>query len=184
MAEPGHERTRPTDPAGRLLYGVSKALAIFGGLLACAMAALVTLSVAGRYLFNLPVPGDYDIVAIMSGCAIFAFLPYCQLTRGNIVVDFFTNRAPDRIKSGLDALGTVLYLVVAILLAWRLVYGAIDLRQQNEVIAAFNFYRWTTVPFDVFCMLVLIAVIAYTLGRDLRDIRAGRSTPDAAVHGD
>jgi TRAP-type C4-dicarboxylate transport system permease small subunit len=106
------------------------------------------------------------------------------MVRGNVVVDFFTNNAPDRVKSTLDAFGVVLYLVVIVLFTWRLFYGAIDLYEQHEVIAAFNFYRWTTVPYDILCNFVLIAVIAYTLTRDLRDIRTGRATAQTPVHGD
>jgi TRAP-type C4-dicarboxylate transport system permease small subunit len=148
------------------------------------MAVIVTVSVIGRYFFNAPIPGDYDIVGILCGCAIFSFLPYCQFVRGNIVVDFFTTNAPDRLKSTLDAIGVALYLVVIMLFTWRLFYGAIDLRQQAEVIAAFDFYRWTTIPYDILCNFVLIAVIVYTFTRDIRDIRSGRSTPQAAVHGE
>jgi TRAP-type C4-dicarboxylate transport system permease small subunit len=184
MAEQTSSMMRPTDSVGRVLYDIARWLAIFGGLLSCIMAAIVTVSVTGRYFFNAPIPGDYDIVGILCGCAIFAFLPYCQMVRGNVVVDFFTNRARDRVKSSLDAVGAALYLVVIVLFTWRLVYGAIDLRQQSEVIAAFNFYRWTTIPFDILCNIVLIAVIAYTLSRDLRDIKAGKATAQTAVHGD
>ena len=58
------------------------------------MALLVTVSVTGRYLIAAPIPGDYDLVAILSGCAVFAFLPYCQMVHGNVMVEFFTvNRA-------------------------------------------------------------------------------------------
>lgn len=184
MAEQASSMARPIDPVGRLLYDIARWLAIFGGLLSCIMAAIVTISVIGRYFFNAPIPGDYDIVGILCGSAVFSFLPYCQMVRGNVVVDFFTNNAPDRVKSTLDAFGVLLYLVVIVLFTWRLFYGAIDLYEQHEVIAAFNFYRWTTIPYDILCNFVLIAVIAYTLTRDLRDIRTGRATAQTAVHGD
>jgi TRAP-type C4-dicarboxylate transport system permease small subunit len=150
-------------------------LAIFGGLLSCVMALLVTVSVTGRYLFNAPVPGDYDIVGIICGCAIFAFLPYCQITRSNVIVDFFTAGARPLVRTSLDAAGTALYLAVAVMFTWRLYYGALELRQSREVIAAFNFFRWWTMPFDVFCMVVLILVIAYTLRRDAATARASVS---------
>jgi TRAP-type C4-dicarboxylate transport system permease small subunit len=177
MTEQAGKLARPTDPVGRALYGIAKALAIFGGVLACAMAAIVTISVTGRYLFGWPIPGDYDVVGILCGNAVFAFLPYCQLIRGNVVVDFFTTRAPDRIKSLLDAFGTLLFLVIAVIFSWRLYYGAVDFYRYSEVIAAFNFYRWTTIPFNIFCLLVLIVVIAYTFTRDVADAMAGRSSP-------
>jgi TRAP-type C4-dicarboxylate transport system permease small subunit len=184
MAEAAPDLSWPNDPIGGVLFRIAKLLAIFGGLLGCAMAVIVTVSVSGRYLFGWPVPGDYDIVGILSGCAIFAFLPYCQLLRGNVLVDFFTARAPPRLKAVFDAVGTTLYLAIAVLFAWRLCYGAIDLRQSSEVIAAFNFYRWWTLPFDIFCMLILIAVIVYTLVTDIGAVRTGRPARRLVVHGD
>jgi TRAP-type C4-dicarboxylate transport system permease small subunit len=184
MPEQASAAVRPTDPVGRILYDIARWLALFGGALSCAMALIVTISVIGRYFFDAPIPGDYDIVGILCGCAIFAFLPYCQFVRGNVVVDFFTNNAPDRIKSALDSIGVALYLVVIALFTWRLFYGAADLYNSHEMIAAFAFYRWTTVPFDILCNFVLLAVIAYTLSRDIRDIRSGRATTQTAVHGE
>jgi TRAP-type C4-dicarboxylate transport system permease small subunit len=173
MAEHAGEIAGPRGPALRALYGVAKVLAIFGGLLSCAMAAVVTVSVIGRYLFSRPVPGDYDIVGIICGCAIFAFLPYCQLRRGNVFVDFFTAKASPRVKAVLDAAGSAIYLAAAVMFTWRLYYGMLELRRSGEVIAAFNFYRWWTLPFDIFCMIVLILAIAHTLARDFVDARRG-----------
>ena len=86
---------RPMRPAGRSA-SLANVLAIFGGILSCAMAAVVTVSVGGRYLLSAPINGDYDIVGILCGCAIFAFLPYCQLNRGNVLADFFTQKASPR----------------------------------------------------------------------------------------
>jgi TRAP-type C4-dicarboxylate transport system permease small subunit len=93
MTEPDDVAGRPIDPIGRPLYFIATVLAVLGGLLSCAMAAVVTISVAGRYLFSAPINGDYDIVGILCGCAIFSFLPYCQLKRGNVIADFFTQHA-------------------------------------------------------------------------------------------
>jgi TRAP-type C4-dicarboxylate transport system permease small subunit len=173
MADRASEGARPDDPAGRTLFGVATFLAILGGLLSCAMAALVTVSVAGRYLLAWPVPGDYDIIGIMCGCAIFAFLPYCQLKRGNVLADFFTQRATPRAKAALDAFGNCLFLTAAVLFTWRLYFGMLEMRQSSEQIAAFAFYRWWTLPFDIFCMLVLICAIIYTLLQDFAGAKAG-----------
>jgi TRAP-type C4-dicarboxylate transport system permease small subunit len=146
-----------------------------GGLLSCAMAALVTVSVTGRYLLSRPVPGDYDIVGILCGCAIFAFLPYCQLKRGNVVADFFTQSAPPRIKAVLDAAGSFLFLAAAIMFTWRLFYGLLEMRESAEQISAFAFYRWWTIPFDLFCMVVLVLAILYTLVQDIGHVGVARS---------
>ena len=179
MSEDLHEIVRPTDPVGRVLFQIARALAIFGGFLCCAMALLVTVSVTGRYLFASPVPGDYDLVAILSGSAVFSFLPLCQLIRGNVVVDFFTSAFPDRAKAFLDAIGSLLFLGVATLLTWRLVYGGLDFHRDQEVLAAFGFYRWWTVPYDVACLIVLMIVILYTLIQDIGVLIMGGAAPAA-----
>ena len=38
--------------------------------------------------------------------------------------------------------------------------------ETSQVLAAFNFYRWWTIPFDLVCMVLLIAVIVYSVVRD------------------
>jgi TRAP-type C4-dicarboxylate transport system permease small subunit len=166
---------RPSSGFGRALYRTADILAILGGILSFIMAALVTISVAGRYLLSAPVPGDYDIVGILCGCAIFAFLPYCQLHRGNVLADFFTQKASAPVKAGLDAFGNVLFLVAIVMFTWRLYYGMLEMRQSSEQIAMFSFYRWWTMPFDLFCMIVLICAIFYTLLQDIAGARSGQA---------
>jgi len=184
MAEQAHDDALPSDPFGRALYRLCTWLAIFGGFLACAMAILVTVSVTGRYLFSAPVPGDYDLVGIIAGCAVFAFLPYCQIRRGNVVVDFFTTGVPARGKALLDAVGSLFYLLIALIFTWRMYYGMLELRNNHEVIAAFNFFRWWTMPLNIVCMAVLIVVIFYTLTRDIHDVKTGQHTAKFAASGD
>jgi TRAP-type C4-dicarboxylate transport system permease small subunit len=184
MAEQADQAVRPIGRAGRALFAAARALAIFGGILSCAMAAVVTVSVAGRYLLSKPIPGDYDIVGILCGCAIFAFLPYCQLNRGNVLADFFTQRASARTKDLLDAAGNLLFLVAAILFTWRLYYGLLEMRDSAEQIASFAFFRWWTIPFDLVCMIVLIFAILHTLLEDLANAKAGRSADHPVVRGE
>jgi TRAP-type C4-dicarboxylate transport system permease small subunit len=172
MAEHAETPSRPAGPVGRALHGIASLLAIFGGVLSCAMATLVTVSVIGRYLLSWPVPGDYDLVGILCGCAIFAFLPYCQLRRGNVIADFFTQRASARFKFALDAFGNILFLAACVMFTWRLYFGMLEMRQSQEQIAAFAFYRWWTIPFDLFCMAVLIGAVLYTLLQDISGARA------------
>lgn len=183
MSEEPQEIARPTDSVGRVLFAASRLLAAVGAFLCCIIAVMVTVTVTGRYLFAAPIPGDYDIIGIISGCAIFAFLPYCQMIRNNVVVDFFTVRMAPRGRAALDGMGTLFYLVVAVILGWRLYYGMVELRESSQVLAIVNFYRWWTLPFDLLCMAVLIATIAYTLFRDVKAVRTGESTETGGAAG-
>lgn len=184
MSEQQRDDSRPTDPVGRVLFEVSRALAIFGGFLCCFMALMVTVSVSGRYLFSAPVPGDYDFIGIIAETAVFAFLPYCQLMRRNVVVDFFTTAMSAHGKAVLDAIGSLLYLLIAVTYTWRMYFGMLEFRANNEQIAAFTFYRWTTIPLNILCMIVLIVVIAYTLARDIDDVRTDHESVRPIVNGE
>ena len=148
------------------------------------MATVVTISVIGRYLFSWPVPGDYDIIGILCGCAIFSFLPYCQLKRGNVLADFFTQKASPRTKAMLDAMGNLFFLMATIMFTWRLYYGLLEMKQSSEQIAAFAFYRWWTIPFDIFCMIVLALAILYSFLEDVAGAKAGHAAERPAASGE
>ena len=92
-------------PVGRALHRLAAALAVAGGLVLVALIVMTCLSIAGRAMFSAPLPGDFELVEIGCAVAVFAFLPYCQITGGNVVVDFFTARARPRTKAALDLMG-------------------------------------------------------------------------------
>lgn len=164
----------PEDAFGRVLFRISRVLAVLGGFMLCALALMTTISVTGRSAFSAPVPGDFELVAIGTGLAVSAFLPWCQFTRGNVIVDFFMARAPIRAKIFCDLIGGILYLIIGILLTWRMVYGGIDMYEYGEKSMTINFPRWTTFPVSILLMSFLIVVIVYTVGRSVSELRAGR----------
>lgn len=175
---------RPTDAFGRVLYNISRVLAIAGGALLCVIALMTTVSVTGRSAFSEPVPGDFELVAIGTGLAVFAFLPWCQITRGNVIVDFFMVRAPVRAKALCDIVGGLFYLAIGILLTWRMIFGGIDMYQYSEKSMTINFPRWTTFPPSVLLLAFLVVVIAYTVGRSVAEFRAGRMFDEEGLPGD
>jgi|MEHZ01.5.fsa_nt_MEHZ011497683.1_7 TRAP-type C4-dicarboxylate transport system permease small subunit len=174
MSEMSTEHTRPADPVGRVLFQISKWLAIFGGVVLSAMAILTSLSVLGRSILLQPVPGDFELVAIGTGISVFAFLPWCQIVRGNVMVDFFMSAAPVRARIFGDVAGGILYLAIASLLTWRMIFGGLDMYNYNELSMTINFPRWTTFPISIAMLGFLTIVIAYTVGRSVAEMRAVR----------
>ena len=174
MSELTDTNARPTDPVGRVLYLISKWMAVFGGTLLFILAMLTTISVFGRKFLDAPVPGDFELVAIGTGVAVFACLPYCQLMRGNVLVDFFMNNAPTRAKTIADIVAGLIFLAVGSMLTWRMVYGAIDMHEVNEVSMTIGFPRWTTFPISILFMSFLVVIIIYTIGRSVAETRANR----------
>ena len=178
MAEGSQKQPPPSDRLGRLLFGISRVLAIAGGILLFLIALLTTASVIGRATVLGPIPGDFELVAIGTGVAVFAMLPYCQMTRGNVLVDFFMSRAPTRAKAFCDLVGNTAYLLIAMLLTWRMYYGAIDMYKYNELSMTINFPRWTTFPVSIICLGFLCITIAYSISCSFGEMRRGKYPDD------
>jgi len=169
-------RNQPADRFGRLLLAASRALAIFGGLVLCAMAVVTTASVTGRSLSSVstyfaPITGDFELIEIGTGIAVFAFLPYCQMRRDNVIVDFFLNSASPRTKAFFDILGSLAYGAIVVLFAWRTSIGGVDLYDVGESTYMLGIPRWWTFPFAVFCLVFLAVVCAYTVTRNAEEFR-------------
>lgn len=170
---------QPSGPFGSKLYAVSRSLAIFGGLVLCAMAILTTVSVTGRSLASVssmfaPILGDFELIAVGTGVAVLAFLPYCQIRRDNVIVDFFLAAAPTRFKASLDALGSVIYGVIMVMFAWRTSIGGFDIYKAGESTYMLGIPRWWTFPFAVFCLILMVIVCGYTFSRNIDDYRRNR----------
>lgn len=110
----------------RLAERLGAALALAGAALSLFIAGLVTVSVALRWATSSGLAGDFEMVQMAVALAIFSFLPYTQLRRGNMLVDTFTNRLSPRVIATIDAFWDLVYAAVACLLGWRLSVGAMD----------------------------------------------------------
>jgi TRAP-type C4-dicarboxylate transport system permease small subunit len=109
---------------GRTLELLAKAFAFAGGAVLVAMIGMSVASIAGRTFLGRPLQGDFELVQLGCAVGISAFLPWCQLRRGNIIVDFFTTGLPGRAQAALDAVGALLLALVMALVAWRAGVGA------------------------------------------------------------
>lgn len=158
MAVDEGEEHRAQGGAG-LLRIITEKLALAGGLIVLAAALLVCCSVTLRWMTSNSLPGDFELVQIAVALSAFAFLPYCQLRRGNIAVGTFTARLSERARARLDALWDLVYALTAAVIAWRLVAGA------SETIANKTTTMVSGLPIGwviaaVASMAVLLALVA------------------------
>jgi TRAP-type C4-dicarboxylate transport system permease small subunit len=126
----------------RALDVLARAFAFAGGVVLVAMTGMSVVSIAGRTVLSRPLAGDFELVQVGCAVAVAAFLPYCQLRRGNIIVDFFTVRAGPRVQAALDALGALLLAAVMALLAWRTAAGMLTVKAAGEITMIVGFPVW------------------------------------------
>lgn len=132
----------PQDIAGKWLGRVCRWFAVIGGAVLVAITLMSVASIVGRSLFGKPVPGDFELVQIGCAICVAAFLPWCQMQGGNIIVDFFTVRASAGTRAWLDAFGALLLAVVMLLVAWRTGVGALAVKASGETSMIMGFPSW------------------------------------------
>lgn len=114
------------------LERLAKLFAIFAGFIMVGITLLTCYSVIGRQ-FNKPLLGDFELVQLAMGFAVAAFLPYCQLKKGNIIVDFFTTKATQGTRDWLDRIGALTVAVMMGLFAWRTLLGGLNEKSTGSV---------------------------------------------------
>ncbi len=114
------------DPLWQRVERICTVLALTGATLMLVCAVLVTVSVAKRWFTTSGIDGDFELVEMALALTAFSFFPLCQLHGHNIFVDTFTARAPAWLQAGLDGLWSLLYALIALLIAWRMTIGTLD----------------------------------------------------------
>jgi len=117
------------------IYRLSRWTAIVGGVLLVALTLMVVASVAGRAMIGLglgPVPGDFELVEIGVGIAVFFFLPWCYVSGSHATVDLLYMHMPNWFKRGINIISDLLMLLVWLVLTWKLWEGMLEKKEYME----------------------------------------------------
>lgn len=168
-------------PIGRLVYVLARLVALAGGAVLVAMVAVTGVSIVGRMLLPLngligtdfsPIQGDYEIVEAGMSFAIFAFLPWCHLTRGHAVVAIVTDRLPARYNAITEFFVDLLFLVIAVFIAWRHYVGLLDKLGYMETTFILRLPLWWWYAGGLVGAVTLIVIAAYCVVRSAKNATA------------
>ena len=126
----------------RFLHRLAWWFAILGGLCASAVVLMTVASIAMRSLLSRPIQGDVELTQLGIALCISLCLPWCQLHGGNIIVDFFTQKASAATTRRLDAFGGLLLALMVALLAWRTAAGALAVGGAGETSMILGLPMW------------------------------------------
>ncbi len=143
----------------KLLETLAKLCAVLAGVLLTVITLMTCVSLIGRNTVGWTIVGDFELSGAAAGAAIALFMPWCQVRRGNIIVDFFTTGASAATQAALDRLGALLLALVMALMAWRSAIGGLNAWKSQAGSMMLGFPEWI-----VYCgivpPLVLTALIA------------------------
>jgi TRAP-type C4-dicarboxylate transport system permease small subunit len=127
---------------------------------------LVTATNVGLYIIDRIAPGSLgiisgyeDIVRLLVSSSALMMFPYCQLRRGHVAVDVFTEKLRPRTIRMIERGIYLLMAATALFLAYWMVFGMLETRSGGLVSAVLNWREW---PFYLpgLVSLVLWALVA------------------------
>jgi TRAP-type C4-dicarboxylate transport system permease small subunit len=166
-----------------VLERAAKFCAIVGGVLLTLITLSTCLNIIGRETVGRTAPGDFELVGVAAGAAIALFMPWCQFTRNNIMVDFFTAKCSAATHVKLDRFGSLLMALLFAVLAWRTTLGGLNSWNTNTTTMMMGFPEWIVYAFMVpaFVLTALIALAQGWLGE--QDSATTHEASDASQAG-
>ena len=126
---------------------LAKGCAILAGALLTLITLMTCASLIGRNALGVTLAGDFELTGVVAGAAIALFLPWCQLQRGNIIVDFLTTGAKPSTNEALDRFGAFLVAASMALMAWRTVLGGMNAYNTHSGTMMLGFPEWVVYAF-------------------------------------
>jgi len=174
-AESGARAAGRFRPVRRIIAG----WALVGGLAMVGVVLVNAYSIVMGAVANRPFPGDFELTQMGTAIAVFAFLPYCQLTGANVSADIFTMGAGPRTLAVMSLLAAVVAILFAGFLIWRMYAGLLDYREYPQFTAVLSIpIWWAFIPILISLALLLLASLL-----TLSDVIRGRQTAGNANHG-
>ena len=166
------QNTASSGAAGRTVHRLAGWVAIFCGLCLVAASVLTGISIMGSLTYR-PLPGEIELVEILCGLAVFAFLPYCQLHKGHVGVDLFIGLMGHKAINWTQLIGDVIITLLFALLTWRHWIGTVDKFHNGEFTSILFIPIWWGYAAAMVLLLINVLVSIWTVYADIRDIRRG-----------
>ncbi|HEX2018461.1 MAG TPA: TRAP transporter small permease [Aurantimonas sp.] len=159
---------------GLLVEQGARLLALLGGVCLVFITAMTCASIVGRAMLTLglgfgPIPGDFELVEIAAGVAVFLFLPLCQLKRGHVTVDILNGLLGRRGVAATDLVGNLLMTVAAAVILWRLLAGLQDKLRTGEESFILGIPVWSGYALSLVGAVSFLVICLFTVRRSLAE---------------
>jgi TRAP-type C4-dicarboxylate transport system permease small subunit len=160
---------RPDGPHNNALVRVTQltvtAAAAVAGAVLVALMCLTVADVVGRYFFNSPISGVFDLTQFSVLIMTFLSFAYCGFRGAHVVIELLYDRIPEGAQFAVrrlsNAVGTVLFAVIA----WRAVVQSFDVREFNETSQLLTIPYWPfyyVVAFGAALFAIVLAIKTFT----------------------
>ncbi|THB75946.1 MAG: TRAP transporter small permease [Desulfobacteraceae bacterium] len=82
------------------------------------MMCLTVVDVVGRYIFNAPILGAFEMTEFLVLIMVFSFIGYAQAQKSHVTVDILFDHFPDKIKWLVSFINYLICLGMVFIIAW------------------------------------------------------------------
>jgi TRAP-type C4-dicarboxylate transport system permease small subunit len=139
----------------RRLGGLTRALALVGGIAVIFIMLVTVADVTLRYLFNSPIKGTLDLTQMAMVVTVFCAIGYAGWTGRHIVVDMIPPLFPPAVERAWMALIDLVGAAFMLGIAWQSVLAAIDYAETRQI--SFTLH----IPLHPFLAVVGVGALIY-----------------------
>lgn len=166
------------DKLERVCNALATGLVVFGGFCLVLACALTAASIIGAIVIR-PLPGEIEVVEVLCGLGVFAFLPFCQLKRGHVGVDILISAFGPKAMNWTQLIGDIIIAVLMALITWRHAIGTMDKFENGETTPLLILPVWWGFAIALAILVANLLVSLYVIAADIRDIRRGKTIVSA-----
>ena len=97
------------------------------------MMSLTCVDVFLRYFFRKPIPGTYEIVALLGAVAVAFAMAHTSVEKGHVAVSLIVQLFPKRLQGIIESIISVFGIILFGLIAWQSVLYGVDCQRSGEV---------------------------------------------------
>jgi TRAP-type transport system small permease protein len=152
---------------------ISRNLAYLGTIALLAMMMLTVVDVVGRYFFNHPVMGAFELTEFLVLILIFSFLAHSQANKSHVSVDILFQHFPKRLQTVISVFNHLICLCFMGLVTYMGYRRALEIKGFGEATSNLGITKYPFAFFVVFgCAVLSIEYLRDLIGL-FSDIRKG-----------
>jgi len=154
------------DALVKVFTPVTRILFYIGLVFLAGMMLLTAADVIGRYFFNSPILGSFEITEYLMVIVMATSLAYCGIMKGHVEIELVADRLPEKTQNILGCITSFLGFILFIFITWQCFIYIRDMAASKAAstvhyIPAWPFVLILAIGFTVFSLVLLLRFLEY-----------------------
>jgi len=135
------------------------------------MMALTCVDVFLRYFFRKPIPGTYEIIALLGAVAVSFAMAHTLVKKGHVAVSLIVQMFPKRLQGIVEGFISIFGIILFGLITWQSILYGIDCQRAGEVSLTLELPFYPIIYGVALGAAVVCLVLIVDLGNALSNVK-------------